>query len=513
METSSTVANWLSLAATVIGLGSLVTQFRAIIEHTGPFHALRDIQHLGRWWFRQPHLPWYRVFKPPPVGPIISANLSHGICGRKTVDVSRLPLSQPAGQAAWSILLGVIHPVPSAVMDPRANSSSTTLCDENIAKTEHIVTTSNEPSGDVPSEEWSDLVLRPLIKHKSTTSTMISRTTLMTLFTVTNARQIFRHSGSSGHRAAYASYAGQWYVEWPIGDAARVRFAAHDSHTLSRDVYPRTFESRVDKCLQMLAGVIDAPAPSSFKCAFPGRTSTGKWILRHAVRGFGLAHGGRHLYHMIGGNVGEVDFLSMKMLNEGPTVPEHMVILALPSTDGGDRDVTLYVPKRESDVLNKALDYLPWSCIPWSIHRGLRDILVAFAKERMDQHRHLLAETLRSAVSQWPERLDARGWRPQFVRESMADIAANAVLAGRGNSGDAVRVVTDIAVTLWDGTASGLDETVFWRCAATHPMSSSSPSLLNPMAVAALVKCFVLEWSNELDYQMYHDLPLELCLG
>lgn len=100
MGTSSTVANWLSLAATVIGLGSLVTQFKAIIEHTDPFHALRDVRHLGRWWFRQPHLPWYRVFKPPPVGPIISANLSHGICGRKMVDVSRLPLSQPAGQAA-----------------------------------------------------------------------------------------------------------------------------------------------------------------------------------------------------------------------------------------------------------------------------------------------------------------------------------------------------------------------------------------------------------------------------
>lgn len=112
----------------------------------------------------------------------------------------------------------------------------------------------------------------------------------------------------------YASYAGQWYVEWPIGDAARVRFAAHDSHTLSRDVYPRTFERRVDKCLRMLAGVIDAPAPSSFKCAFPGRTSTGKCILRHAVRGF------RHLYHMIGGNVGEVDFLSIERLSEGPTV-------------------------------------------------------------------------------------------------------------------------------------------------------------------------------------------------
>lgn len=61
------------------------------------------------------------------------------------------------------------HPSsPFCIMDPRANSSSTTLCEESIAKTEHIVTISNEPSGDVPSEEWSDLVLRPLIKHKST---------------------------------------------------------------------------------------------------------------------------------------------------------------------------------------------------------------------------------------------------------------------------------------------------------------------------------------------------------
>ena len=108
--------------------------------------------------------------------------------------------------------------------------------------------------------------------------------------------------------------------------------------------------------------------------------------MRHAVRGFGLAHGGRHLYHLIGGVVGDVDFLSMAMLSDDLPVPVHMVILSLPSTDGGDRGVTLYVPKRESDVLNKALDYLPWSCIPWSIHRGLRDILVAFAKERMDQH-------------------------------------------------------------------------------------------------------------------------------
>lgn len=30
------------------------------------------------------------------------------------------------------------------------------------------------------------------------------------------------------------------------------------------------------------------------------------------------------------------------------------------------------------------------------------------------------------------------------------------------------------------------------------------------MDVVALVKCFVLEWSTDFDYQMYHDLPLTM---
>ncbi|RJE17882.1 hypothetical protein PHISCL_09785 [Aspergillus sclerotialis] len=127
----------------------------------------------------------------------------------------------------------------------------------------------------------------------------------------------------------------------------------------------------------------------------------------------------------------------------------------------------------------------------------------------MDQYRSRLAETLRSVVMEWPERLETKGWESHFVRGTMADMAASAVLAGTGNSGDAVRIVTDIALTLWDGTISQLDETSFWR----YPYSDSGSSILSPMAVVALVKCFVLEWSTDLDYQMYHDLPLELYLG
>lgn len=91
----------------------------------------------------------------------------------------------------------------------------------------------------------------------------------------------------------------------------------------------------------------------------------------------------------------------------------------------------------------------------------------------------------------------------------MEDMASSAVLAGRGNSGDAVRVVTDIAVILWNGDSSALDETHFWRQLIPE---LSSPTL-STMAVIALTKCFVLEWSLDLDYQLYHDFPLELYFG
>ncbi|KAJ5533858.1 hypothetical protein N7527_000112 [Penicillium freii] len=51
----------------------------------------------------------------------------------------------------------------------------------------------------------------------------------------------------------------------------------------------------VDKCLQILAGVVESQTTNAFKCAFPGRRSSGKWVLEYAPKGFDGAHGGRHL--------------------------------------------------------------------------------------------------------------------------------------------------------------------------------------------------------------------------
>ncbi|GKZ39858.1 hypothetical protein AbraIFM66950_001403 [Aspergillus brasiliensis] len=121
----------------------------------------------------------------------------------------------------------------------------------------------------------------------------------------------------------------------------------------------------------------------------------------------------------------------------------------------------------------------------------------------MNHYRAQLAHTLRTTVSTRADQLIARGWDAQFVHNgSMADLAAGAVLAGSGNSGDAVRIVTDIAKLVKEQQQE-----------VEQRGEGGGGAELNSMAVVALVKFFVLEWSVELDYQMYHDLPLELYLG
>ncbi|PGH15414.1 hypothetical protein AJ79_02390 [Helicocarpus griseus UAMH5409] len=405
MGNPTRIAVWLSLTATLVGLGYIIAHSGSIVDQTDQFHALRGIEHLGIWRRRQTHIPWHRLVKPLP----------------------HIKLAK---------LHGGIHPT-FQIDNHHAESSK---CHSTEGVDGHIGVVSG----------WADVPLQPLVKHNSTTCTVISRATLMTLLCLTNARPVFRYSSASGHRAAYASYCGQWRIE-------------------------------VDKCLQMLAGVICSQSsdPNAFKCAFPGRKSSGKWVLEHTRKGSGCAHSGRHLYNMVGGDVTEVDFLLMKkFVDTEMEQSEETVILCLPNKENGACDLSLYVPKHELVVLNQALDSLPWTSLSWSVHRGLRDILIALAKERMDRYRTCLADTLRLAVARWPERLDARGWDPRFVRRSMADMAASAVLAGRGNLGDAVRIVTDIAMVLWDGEVSALDETRFWRDDA--PISSSESSILNP---------------------------------
>lgn len=510
MDAAATNAGWLTFMVTAIGLGSLITQASAIQDRLDPYHTSRNEEHLGTWIKRQPKKAWNQIARPTPVGPVVYAKLADGFCGFNVIGVSRLPLEKP-GNATWTAVLAIFHErAPSPVYESGTRAYKTdTQADFTVKHSEErpTVCAINIEPDVCPRQEmqsWTSLQARPLTRHGSTTCILISRTTLITILALCNGRTMFRYSDASGHRASYASYCGHFYIEWPLGAPAVVHFHPHDSHTTSTDVYPLMFRVRVNKCVQMMAGVITSADGTSFQCAFPGRKPPGTWVLEYQHKGFPGAHGSRHLYNLMGGKVYDVDFLLARRVDEEGS--SGVMELRLPSMEKNTQ-LSMLIPEPEQGVLEQALDCLPWSSLSWSIHRGLRDILVAYAKPTMDEYRQNLASRLRDFINGQPQQLEANGWSADFVRGAMAELAASSVLAGSGNSGDSVRVVTDTALLLSDKDSFELDETNFWR---RERHSLSKGSWLPTTAIIALTKCFVLEWSNEFDYQMYHDLPPEL---
>ncbi|KAL9045034.1 MAG: hypothetical protein Q9206_007343 [Seirophora lacunosa] len=512
MDAAATVAGWLSFFVTAVGLGSLITQASAIEEQLDPFLNSRSREFLGSWFALQPSSPWYKIKKPRPTGPVIFARLTDGFCGFNAIDVTRLP-TERCGKASWTAALAIIHK-PGArsfysVQSKEVNSLH--AAQNNLSNFDGIDTfvidTEREKAPCLAQQEWASLPIQSLTRHGSTTCIAISRTTLITMLILVNGRQMFRYNDASGHRSSYASYCGHFYVNWPLDGAATVTLAPHESHNRSTDVYPPFFPVRVDRCIQMVAGIVTSPT-SSFQCAFAGRKQAGTWTLEYQRKGFPGAHGSRHLWNLMGGKVYEVDFLLARRLKDDDGPPNDSLVLQLPSKDV-QQNWVLRVPKAEEEILLQALDCLPWSSMSWSVHRGLRDILVAYAKPTMDQYRKSLAAELKSAISDHSPTLVKNGWNPVFVYNSMGDIAANSVMAGGGNSGDSVRVVTAAALLLWDSQPrSELDETNFWR--KRKYAGGGDKGELEADAVIALTKVFVLEWSIDFDYQMYHDLPSEL---
>ena len=509
MDAAATTAGWLSFVVTAIGLGSLITQASAIQERLDPYHSSRTAEHLGPWIWRQPKKTYYRLAQPTPVGPVIHAKLIDGFCGLNVIGVSRLPLEN-TGKASWTAVLAIFH--EHAPLPPRkSHSTNYNVGAKSDAGGIEIVEKAITRPLDVETgssfrqkRTWPSLQTVPLKLHSSTTCITISRTTLITMLALCNGRTIFRYSNASGHRASYGSYCGHFYIEWPLGAPAVVHFHPHESHSTSTDVYPSLFRVRVDKCVQIMAGIITSGDGISFQCAFPGRKSPGIWTLEYLRKGFPGAHGSRHLYNLMGGKVYDVDFLMARRLDTD--APHGALKLRLPSTEKGTL-LSMFVAAEEQELLEYSMDCLPWSSLSWSIHRGLRDILVAYAKPTMDKFRRSLASRLRAFISEQPHQLITNGWSADFVQGAMAEVAVNSILAGSGNSGDSVRVVTDVASLLSARDLTELDETEFWRH-ERHQLNEEA--WLSTGAVVALTKCFVLEWSIEFDYQMYHDLPPEL---
>lgn len=436
-----------------------------------------DVQ-IGSWFLSRES---WTLFNTPelPLGPAISIQEAEKFCGANNLRLTRHP-HNGMGTNGWATLMSFIRPntAPSTPTPTKDNASFN------------------------PVAAWSNVPLAPLSLQDGKLCVPISRAALMTLFALTNARCVFTYSDAAGHRSAYPSYAGQWGVTWPIREQCIVTFAAHDGMNAMKDVYPPTFPLRAGKCIEMLAGIVGDG--QEWKVAFPGRAKKqGSWLLQERKKGFPGAHGSRHLYNMAGGKSAEVDFLALAPAGRIEVTSDDLK-LEVQCADPNVDTARIIVQKHEQELLRRALDCLPWTHLSWSMHRGMRDILLAYGSGVMNRYREELASVISATVRDKEIALIEAGWSPEFLRTSMADMASSSVMFGRGNSGDLVRIVASLVEILVDNSDGGesinKDQTSFWR-------SSQRPAKLDLDGIVALTKFFVLEWSQELNYQLYHQLP------
>lgn len=481
---NATSAQLVQGASAVLAVAGLLCYLRDGDSTSSSLTAKEIEAQIGSWFSSGQR---WALFSTPalPFGPVISIQQAEEFCGANNLRLTRHP-HDGMGTNGWAALMSFIR--PDTPLTTPAPTKATTSFD--------------------PVAAWSHVPLAPLSLQDGKLCVPISRATLMTLFTLTNARCIFTYSDAAGHRAAYPSYAGQWAVTWPIREQCIVTFAAHDGQNAMKDVYPPSFPLRAGKCIEMLAGIVEDG--NGWKAAFPGRAKKqGPWVLQERKKGFPGAHGSRHLYTMAGGKTAEVDFLALAPLS-GLGVGADDLKLEVQCSAPGIDTTRIIVRKHEQDLLKRALDCLPWTHLSWSMHRGMRDILLAYGTKVMNRYREELAGAISDTVRDKESALIEAGWSPEFLRTSMTDMASSSVMFGRGNSGDLVRIVAGLVDILVDNSDGGesinKDQTSFWR-------NSERPAKLDLDGIVALTKFFVLEWSQELNYQLYHQLPATVYLS
>lgn len=509
-DSANLAAQWASVTITAIGLGGLIAQAESIRDQLDTFHKARGEKYLGEWVDNQSTQRWYQLVKPAPRGPTITGSFQ-GLLGVSPIHVSRRPHvrnGKTVGKASWTSILAILHPY--TLLHEKQRLEGTLPWLKRLENNKH------------------DLVMH----REDKICTKITRIALIVCLVVCNAYQNYKYSGDSGLRVSYSGYTGSWQIQWPLGGHAEVEFFGLDSHGSpgsSPETHPLTFCRPVDRCVLMLVGVIQHSTLGELGFAEP--REQGYSQLKFERQGFSSNGKTTHLYNMMGcGNYYEVDYLARYPVEEPSLDAADIVVLTLPPpeldlnrkpwTNPIRTHSTVLVPPLEQEKLAAALDCLPWSQLGWSVHRGMQCLLVAYAKPIMDLHREALASKFQNAVTteQNQQTLISWGWKKSFVRNHMGGTAANSVRQSGGDSGDNVRIVTDIANLFVQGSLIvDKNETHFWRAQVQNrnrdPTTLTISPDLDPDTIIALTKLSVLEWSNELDHKMYEDLPLELLVA
>ena len=217
-----------------------------------------------------------------------------------------------------------------------------------------------------------------------------------------------------------------------------------------KDPFPLCFPRRPQKCVEMAVGVIDRGLldgkPS--RVAFSGRKRPGRYMLTLFSKRFGAQRSAADLYNKLGGSAHEVDFIFRERLENDSMTPLHVRVLTVPSLIE-DETSTVYLRQPEAAAIAHCLDHLPFSPLAWSIHRGMKDVLVAYALPYMMAYRELLAKELGKAVHAQASALYEKGWRDkEFLANSMALQAESAIMGDDRCSGDVCRIISAVAELL-----------------------------------------------------------------
>ena len=503
MDIANLTAAWLSALVTAVGLASIISQVGNIKAQLDPFYRLRGEEHLAYWGTIQRSKNWHSLTKPPPTGPVLDTDINQTL-GVDTVHISRRPICK-TGEASWTTLLAVFHPHSSQLQLDKGIYTAINIDDKAVKHS--LYSSGNDPPITTP---WHRrLKTSPLVLHKDFACTTISRLTLVAFILLSQGREVYRWNGPSGLRLSYASYNGCYQIEWPLGERPTLTFQVHEGYQGGRDSFPISFARRPRKCVEMAVGVIDRGlnvVGRSSKIAFAGRKRPGKWLLKLLPKRFAAQRSASGLYNEFGGMAYQVDFLFRERLGSNAPVPPHIRQLEVPSLVEDESSV-IYLQHEETAAIADCLDHLPWSPLAWSIHRGMKDILIAYALPYMSAYREMLAATLTAAVSKHNFALRHRGWEPDFITESMADQAASAIMGDDRCSGDACRILTAITEVLCEKPDTDLDQTEFWKSNKDYSVQPPVHEVLSRDEVIALVKVHLVWWSHDFDYEIAKILP------
>lgn len=523
LDLAGVLAAWWAALTSTIALVAILPALYSIRALLDPFEGARGRQHLGVW----ANLKWHwTLMRPPPQGPVIEADL-HTCLGCDTIYLSGNPLPG-TGTPSWTSLLRKFHASDLRItrsIDSSAISKHSDRLEKGLAwNLNHRRNVRDEISNLInsgkthPSEEhWrKELKQQTLVMYNGVASAMIDSTTLIVFILLSQMTVEYRHEGPMGLSITFVGYTGKLRIKSAAETV--VEYEQYRDVQKGNNPYPISFPRKPRDCVHMGLGIVDRNPED--KIAFDDKQpSDGKtYTITLQKKGYHGQDYANDVYDLMGGRSSDVDFLAFKSM-EGYHDPAGCYGF---ETEGG---YSFFLDQRMSALVADCLDNLPWSVLGWSIHEGMKDLLLGFASAFLDLYSQELAILFRQAATTYADNLIHKEWKERFVRTRVPDIVG-AAFDDRLKSGNVCRVVAALAEEIWEhglpttttayqSADSITKPTKFWKDQLKdpqHTLFKPMKKLLDPDAIVALTKAYFLKCSFKFDYRVYHKLPQKMIM-